>query len=231
MLVRSRMTRDVIVAAPDTTLALALELTRNNGIRHLPVVQDERLVGIVSERDLRLAHPPVWQDDPDALRRALHERTVGEIMTRLVVTIAPDAPVEEAARLLHAYDFGCLPVVQDGRIVGIITESDILRAIADMMGPGTAASRLEVLLPNRPGELARVVRLIGVEMRINIAGMFAPPAAEGQCRAVLHLQVANAAPVVDALRTLGYVAGSPAIELDESEAPDEPRRVRPAARL
>lgn len=230
MLVRSRMTDDVITTAPGDTLARALELTRTHRIRHLPVVEDGRLVGIVSAQDLRFAHPPIWLEDADSMRRALYEHTVAEIMTREVVTIAPDAPVEEAARLLHTRSFGCLPVVEGEELVGIITESDILRAIAELMGTGTT-SRLEVLMPNRPGELARVIRLIGIEMRINIAGMFAPVAEEGHCHAVLHLQTPDAAPVVQALRQLGYVSGSPSIEQDDVQPRTTPRRIRSALQL
>lgn len=229
MLVRSRMTRDVVTASPDTLLAQALELTRTHRIRHLPVVESGRLVGIVSDRDLRFAHPPVWVEDADAMRRALHEHTISEIMTSPVVTIAPDVPVEEAARVLQSHPFGCLPVVDDGALVGIITESDILRALAELMGPGGITSRMEVLMPNRPGELARVIRVIGIEMRINIAGIFAP-VVEEHCHAVMHLQTASAAPVVEALRKMGYVCGSPAIELDGAQLPP-PRRQRPAFQL
>ena len=226
MLVRNRMTREVITASPETLLAHALELTQTHRIRHLPIVSDGALVGIVSERDLRFAHPPVWLEDAAAMRRALHEHTLAEIMTQPVVTIGPDAPVEEAARVLQSRPFGCLPVVDQGVLVGIITESDILRALAELMGPG-ATSRLEVLLPNRPGELARVIRVIGIEFRINIAGIFAPVVAAGHCHAVLHLQTPDAAPVVEALRKMGYVSGSPAIELDGAQATSAPRRHRP----
>ena len=231
MLVHSRMTHDVITAAPGHTLAQALELTRTHRIRHLPVLDDGRVVGIVSAHDLRFAHPPIWLEDADSMRRALHEHTVAEVMTRDVVTISPLAPVEEAARVLCTRAFGCLPVVEAERLVGIITESDILKAIAELMGTGPVSSRLEVLMPNRPGELARVIRLVGIEMRINIAGMFAPVAEEGHCHAVLHLQTADAAPVVAALRQLGYVAGSPSIEVDDVAPRTTPRRVRSALQL
>lgn len=232
MLVRSRMTREVIATSPDTTLARALELTRAHAIRHLPVVEGGRLVGIVSNRDLRLAHPPIYRADAAAMQEALHSHRLSEFMIRDVITVAPDATIEEAARLLCNHPIGCLPVIEDDALVGIITESDLLRAMAEMIGASSPAARVEVRLPNRPGELARVVRLVGIEMRINIAGMFAPISASGECQAVIHLQTDNARPVVDALRALGYQAGSPAIELDP--IPQEPyvaRRVRPAMQI
>src|SRR5690606_7196350 len=81
MLVRSRMAQRLITVAPDTTIADALALSREHRIRHLPVVQGERLVGIVSDRDIRLAVPPIWADQHDELQDALHSRTVQEVMT------------------------------------------------------------------------------------------------------------------------------------------------------
>jgi acetoin utilization protein AcuB len=226
------MTGDVIAASPDTTLARALEITRAHAIRHLPIVADGQLVGIVSNRDMRLAHPPVYTADMASMQEALHAHRLEEIMIRDVITVAPDATIEEAARLLCEHPIGCLPVLDAGALVGIITESDLLRAMAEMIGASVPAARVEVRLPNRPGELARVVRLIGIEMRINIAGMFAPISASGECHAIIHLQTSSARPVVDALRTLGYQAGAPAIELDP--IPQEPyvaRRVRPAMQI
>jgi acetoin utilization protein AcuB len=232
MLVRNRMTREVITASPETTLAHALELTRAHGIRHLPIVSEGRLVGIVSNRDLRHAHPPVYSAEMREMQEALHARRMNELMITPVITVAPEASIEAAARLLCEHPIGCLPVVDGATLVGIITESDLLRAMAEMIGASTPSARVEVRLPNRPGELARVVRLIGIEMRINIAGMFAPVSPGGECHAVIQLQTNNARAVVDALRALGYQAGSPAIELDP--VPQEPyvaRRIRPAMQI
>jgi CBS domain-containing protein len=164
--------------------------------------------------------------------RAAPLRAAADLVVACVqagAAVAHVRPVEEAARVLQSHPFGCLPVVDDGALVGIITESDILRALAELMGPGGITSRMEVLMPNRPGELARVIRVIGIEMRINIAGIFAPVVGE-QCHAVMHLQTASAAPVVEALRKMGYVCGSPAIELDGAQLPP-PRRQRPAFQL
>lgn len=232
MLVRTRMTRDVITASPETTLAQALELTRAHAIRHLPIVSNDQLVGIASNRDMRLAHPPVYSADTAAMQEALHRVRLGQIMIREVITVAPEATIEEAARLLCSHPIGCLPVLADGALVGIITESDLLRAMAEMIGADVPAARIEVRMPNRTGELARVVRLLGVEMRINILGMFAPVSPGGDASAVIHLQTTDPRPAVDALRGLGYRAGSPAIDLDP--VPQEPyvaRRVRPVMQI
>src|SRR5690606_20743653 len=119
MLVRSKMTPDVITASPKTSLADALKLTRGNRIRHLPVVQKERLVGLVTDRDLRLAMPPVWAQDTDhaELREALNTRTVDSVMVTDIITTTPATPIEDAARQLYEHRIGCLPVLEGDEMV------------------------------------------------------------------------------------------------------------------
>ena len=215
MLVRSRMTSHVHTASPDTTLAEALSMTREHRIRHLPIMEEDRLVGIVTDRDLRLAIPPIWADEHDELMQALHTRSVGELMITDIVTLQPDTPVEDAARLFYTHHVGCLPVLEEGRLVGILTETDLLRAFAELFGARTPSKRVEVQMPNRPGELARVVRLIGIEKKINIAGMVVPPLRGGEdCVAIMHLQVDDASEIAHALRKVGYRVGTPSLEND-----------------
>src|SRR5688572_6109769 len=176
MLVRAKMTPDVITASPDTSLADALKLTRGNRIRHLPVVQDGQLVGLVTDRDLRLAMPPVWASDTDHqdLRNALTTRTVGEFMVKAIITTTPDAPIEDAARQLYEHRIGCLPVLDAGEMVGIITETDVLRAFVELFGADEHGTRIEIMMQNKPGELSRVVRAIGVDFKVNINGIVMP---------------------------------------------------------
>lgn len=215
MLVRSRMTSDVLTVGPETTIAEALGITRANRIRHLPVVEGERLVGLVTDRDLRLAMPPIWAEEQDELQAALRTRRVKEVMTSRIITVAADTPIEDAARLLYTHHIGCLPVLDDDRLAGILTETDLLRAFAELFGTGEPSTRIEVQMPNRPGELARVVRLIGIEHRINIAGLVVPPLESGQeSVAIMRLQATRTDPVVRALRKLGYRVGRPSLESD-----------------
>ena len=223
MLVRSRMTPEVFTASPETTIAEALNITRSHRIRHLPVLQDGRLVGLVTDRDLRLAMPPIGAEQRDELKRALHSRTVGEVMVTQIITAPPLTPVEEAAKLLYENRIGCLPIMDGDRLVGILTETDLLRALVELFGTHQPSSRIEVRMPNKPGELARVVRLIGIEHKINITGLVLPPT-EGQedSLAIMHLQTLDPRPVIDALRKLGYQVGWPALDLDPGEALFEP---------
>ena len=143
MLVRSRMTADVVTASPSITLAEALTLTRSHRIRHLPVLENGRLVGLVTDRDLRLAMPPIWVEQSDELRSALHKKTVGEVMIRSIITTEPSVPIEDAARALYEHRIGCLPVMEDGNLVGILTETDVLRSFVELFGHGERSSRIE----------------------------------------------------------------------------------------
>lgn len=128
------MTKDVISITPGTTLPEATELMREKHIRRLPVVENGRLVGIVTFGDLRKASPS------DATGLSIHEigyllqrLSVEKLMTRKPFTVSPDTALTEAARLMLQHKIGALPVVKDGGLVGIITESDIFRAFMRLL--------------------------------------------------------------------------------------------------
>jgi acetoin utilization protein AcuB len=129
-LVQDWMTQDVVTATSRTTLPQARRLMEENGIRHLPVVDDGRLVGIVTWGDIREASA----SDATALsvyelRYLLDALTVGYIMTPHPITVTPQTTVARAAQILLEQKIGCLPVVRHGKLVGIITESDIFRLV------------------------------------------------------------------------------------------------------
>lgn len=228
MLVRSKMTPNVITAAPTTTLADALSLTRGNRIRHLPIMEKDQLVGLVTDRDLRLAMPPVWASDADhnELRDAMHTRTVAEVMVKNIITTTPDTPIEEAARSLYEHRIGCLPVMQDDEVIGIITETDVLRAFVELFGVDENGTRLEILINNKPGELSRVVRAIGVEFKLNITGIVVPPVDETAAEQVAVVRVAtrDANGLMEHLRRIGYRVGSPSLDFELAHAAPTPIR-------
>jgi len=137
MQVEQWMNRDVVSVTPDESFHTAMHLIRQKGIRHLPVVDGRRLVGIVTDRDLRQAAPSgATSLSIHELHYLLEKLTVREVMTKQVVTIGPEQTVEEAAMLLLGHRIGGLPVVRDGELIGIITETDILQAFLQLRGKG-----------------------------------------------------------------------------------------------
>lgn len=217
MLVRSRMTAKVLTVTPATKLGEALRITREKNIRHLPVVENGRLLGIVTDRDLRLAAPPVWAagTDFDDLRAAFETKTVADVMTvqHAIIATTEMTPIEDAARLLYEHKIGCVPVMDGDELVGILTETDVMRAFVELFSTSDDESRLEIQMPNRPGELSRVVRAIGVDLKLNITGMVVPPFThDTEALVIAHVQTTDADELVEHLRKLGYRVGSPSIE-------------------
>lgn len=227
MLVRSKMTPNVITASPDTTLADALKLTRGNRIRHLPVVENGRLVGLVTDRDLRLALPPVWASDTDhaQLRDAFHTKTVKEVMVTEIITTSPDSPIEDAARKLYEHRIGCLPIMNGDELIGIITETDLLRAFVELFGADETGSRLEIRMQDKPGELSRVVRAIGVDHKLNITGIVMPRI-DTDYTAVVHLETSEPQEIIEHLRRIGYRVGSPSLADEPEHAHATPAPIR-----
>ena len=137
MQVEQWMNRDLVSVTPDESFRTAMHLIRQKGIRHLPVVEGKRLVGIVTDRDLRQAAPSgATSLSIHELHYILEKLTIREIMTKEVVSVRPDQTVDDAALLLLGHRIGGLPVVREGELVGIITETDILQAFLQLRGKG-----------------------------------------------------------------------------------------------
>ena len=157
MLVRDVMTRNLITVDPETSFTDALKIMRENRIRRLPVLEDGKLVGIVTEKDILYASPSkattldVWE-----LHYLLNKLKVREIMTRDVVTIQEDTPVEEAAKIMVDNKIGALPVVKGDELVGIITETDIFKVFLEMFGARKKGVRYTFKVPNVPGTFAKL---------------------------------------------------------------------------
>ena len=162
MLVGDRMSHPVITVPPDMPVVDALNLMRVEHIRRTPVVDDKgKLVGIVSDKDLLNASPSaattlsVWE-----INYLLSKITVADVMTKEVVTITEDTPIEEAARIMADNKIGGLPVTRDGKVVGIITETDLFKILLEMMGARAQGVRVSILVPNVRGELALITKAI-----------------------------------------------------------------------
>lgn len=200
LLVRDSMTRQVVAVGPETTAAEALALCREYGIRHLPVLDGGRLVGLISDRDLRSATPALG--DPSRAE-AFQRIRVGDEMAREVTTARPEEPIEYAAAAMYEKKIGCLPVVEGDELVGIVTSSDVMRAFVRLLGAHEPGSRVEVVLRDRPGELAEAAGIIR-DKGVNIVSVLTSKR-EGEKRvAVFRLGTINPKGVVDSLGDAGY---------------------------
>ena len=158
MLVGKRMTPNPITATPDIPITEALEWMRREKVRRFPVVdKNGKLVGIVARSDLLHASPSsvtslnVWE-----ITYLLSQVKVGDVMTKDVVTICEDCPIEEAARIMADNKVGGLPVVRDDMVVGIITESDLFKVFLEVFGAREKGVRMTLLAPYFKGSLAQI---------------------------------------------------------------------------
>ena len=158
MLVKDCMTSNPVTIGPDMPVAEALSFMRQKNVRRLPIVSKKRkLIGIISEKDLLYASPsPATSLSVYEVGYLLSKLKVEEIMAKDVTTVAPGAPLEEAARIMADGQVGGLPVMDGDRLVGIITETDIFKTILEMMGARQAGVRLTLHLVDEPGALSRI---------------------------------------------------------------------------
>lgn len=134
MQVRTMMHTDVVTASPTMSLAQGQRLMRAQHIRHVPVVEGTQLVGMFTDRDLRQATPsPATTLSRGEIAYRMDSTAIATCMTQSVVWIRPDDDMVHAARLLLLHKFGCLPVLEDGVLVGVVTEIDCLRAFLETM--------------------------------------------------------------------------------------------------
>jgi acetoin utilization protein AcuB len=194
MLVRAKMTSNPVTVTPQDTVANAQERMRTGGFRRLPVVQDGTLVGIVTDRDIRLYE-------------GLEEHTkVRAVMTAHPVTVSPQSTVEDATQLMLKHKVGGLPVLDKQKLVGIITTSDILQAFLEGTGAIHEASvRIDFVQKEEGKDLAETCRLVEKQGG-DVLGMgtYLDPWS-GQPICYLRLRAPDPNTVADTLRAHNYV--------------------------
>ncbi|KUO50142.1 MAG: hypothetical protein APF76_06690 [Desulfitibacter sp. BRH_c19] len=202
MLVEEIMTKKVITISSNTNIYDALKLVNNHRIRHLPVALDEKIVGIVSDRDLRDAKPSTLEGENISLIQSI---TVDQIMNTEVITAHPLDSVDEAARLLYHNRIGCLPVINGGNLVGIITHGDLIRALVELMGVETPGSLIIVEFLDRPGILADIAEIMK-KMDININNVFLRKVKDKPGFSTLTMRVGTMNPegIIKEVRKVGF---------------------------
>lgn len=157
MFVKLRMTSHPFTVTPENSLPDAIEVMRSRGVRHLPVVEGDRVVGVLSHSDIAAAGPSASTTfSAGEVTYLLAKLKVAKVMTRNPVTVSPDALLEEAAVLLRDNRIEMLPVVDGGRLVGVITESAILDAFIEILGFRDPGTRFTIEAPDAPGVLSRI---------------------------------------------------------------------------
>jgi acetoin utilization protein AcuB len=177
MFVGERMSQPVISVTPETPVHDALALFKKEKIRRAPVMKNGKMLGIISERDLLNASPsPVTSLSVWEMNYLMSKVTVKNVMTKKVKTIDVNTPIEEAARIMADMRIGGMPVTRSGKIVGMITETNLFRILLELMGARTKALRVTALVDEKPGQLAKVTKAIA-EAGGNFLsfGMFAGP--------------------------------------------------------
>ncbi|UCG24414.1 MAG: CBS domain-containing protein [Chloroflexota bacterium] len=162
MLVNERMSAPVITVEPDLPIMEALNLMKTNRIRRTPVVdKDGKLLGIISDKDLLDASPSdatslsVWE-----INYLLSQIKVSEIMTKEVLTVSEDTPIEEVARIMADNKIGGIPIMSEGSVVGLITETDLFKIFLELMGARVDGVRVTAMVPERRGELALITQAV-----------------------------------------------------------------------
>jgi acetoin utilization protein AcuB len=191
MLVREYMTHDIVTIGPEARLSDALNLMRARNVHRLPVVEDNLLIGIVSEKDLLYALPsvdrPISWVEASAQAAALPVR---QVMQQDVVTVCPDCPIEMAAATMADHNVDALPVVsspESRALVGIITETDIFRLFVEMLGSRAPGVRASLEIDNRKGALASLFnRLVEAGGLVTTVSSF-PAASPKRIRIILKV--------------------------------------------
>lgn len=161
MLVGKRMAHPVITISPDLPITEALNLMHHENIRRIPVLQGGKLVGIISDQDMLNASPtPTESLSIAEVNQLISRITVEEVMEPEVRTIETSTPIEEAARIMSDNNIGALPVLENNRVVGIITETDLFKIFLDLMGARDEGIRVSAIVPDKIGGLAALAKAI-----------------------------------------------------------------------
>ncbi len=197
MLIHEIMHPNPISVRPDTTLCDAYALMQKKGIRHLPVVQDDQLKGIITDRDLRLATSRLAERpfEPDA--------AVKDVMSTRVQTAHPNDPVERSTQLMRELKIGCMPVLENNKLVGIVTNADLLDALLRLTGVHHPSGRLDIRMKDEPGELARLASLLSAR-NINIHSILTYEEDNRQARLVLRIGTMDIVSIAQALCEAGF---------------------------
>jgi acetoin utilization protein AcuB len=203
MLVRDIMQSHPVSATLETRLPDLVRALQRRGFRHLPVLHEGRLVGMISDRDVKQSMTSVSLATEGRARDLLLDGlTAGQIMTRRVTTIGATSGVEEAARLMATQRISALPVTEGDRLLGIVTETDILGLFVRSLGVLEPSSRLDVIVADPTTSLTEVMAAVE-RSGIRICSVMTLEAS-GQREMILRVATLDPTPALEALRAAGH---------------------------
>ncbi len=210
MFVQLWMTKELVVATEKTTIAEAGVLLQQNKIRRLPVVDETgNLLGILSKEDVSKGMPSIIDpaEDGGATNLPVHARVIS-LMTAEPITVSPMDPLEKSARIMRRNKIGGIPVVDEGKLVGIITESDIFQAFMEIMGLDADVTRLELVIGNNNQSFYEVIEILGeCDMRIHAVSLY-KNYSEKQQLLTLRIGGEDMQAAIDALWDMGVKVNS-----------------------
>ena len=187
MAVKDFMTRKVVYISPNTTIAHAADMMREQELHRLPVIENDQLVGLVTEGTIAEASPSKATSlSIYEMNYLLNKTKVGDVMIRDVVTISQFASLEDATYLMLKNKIGILPVVDNEQLYGVITDRDIFKAFLEVSGYGEEGVRMRFVTEDKVGVLAKIVTLI-VEENLNISNTVNIPRKDGKI--VIEVQI------------------------------------------
>jgi acetoin utilization protein AcuB len=206
MRIRDIMTKNPITVDSETLVLDAQKIMKENNIRRLPIVDKGKLVGIVTQHDLLEASPsPATSLSVHELNYLLAKMTVKEVMKKNPVTFTPDTPFEEALRIGQEKKIGSFPVMDKGKLVGIATESDIVRFLTRSLGLREEGSRITIEgLGGKLSDLERIISIINQHGTIILSMISLPRPEKKDWMIVLRLKTSDSEPIVKDFKKAGF---------------------------
>jgi acetoin utilization protein AcuB len=206
MRIRDIMTKNVITVDPNSLVLDAQKIMKENNIRRLPVVDKGKVVGIVTKHDLLEASPsPATSLSVHELNYLLSKMKVKEIMKKNPITLGPDTPFEEALKIGQEKKVGSFPVVDNGKLVGITTESDIVRFMTRALGIREEGSRITIEgLGGKLTDLEKIISIINQHQTIILSMMSLPRTEKKDWMIVLRLKTSKPDPIVKDFKKAGF---------------------------
>lgn len=215
MAVKDFMTKRVVYVSPETTVAAAADIMREKGLRRLPVIEHDKLVGLITEGTMAEASPSKATSlSIYEMNYLLNKTKVGDIMIKNVLTVSKYASLEDAIYIMLQNKIGVLPVVDNDQISGIITDKDVFRAFLEISGYGQAGIRIGLEVPDTPRVLEKIANLIASE-NLNIERTIVAPKNYTVLRVELQVEGEIG---IDQLKKVFVEAGFTVTEIAETEA-------------